>query len=253
MIPLIIHQIWFQGINNIIQPYKNCFINTIKFLNKSNKNSVYWEHYFWDQKRIEDFILKEYPNYWDIYNKCDVLVQKLDVARYIILYHYGGCYMDMDMEILKDFSDLFDENDDLVFSLTRQLVYNNGILFSSKNNKFWIDFLKDCDKKINLLKFDKLLNVQFSTGPINFTTFINKNKKNYKFKSLPFKYLEPCDTKYNSFITNEAYVINYYGNSWINPFYSFFIKLYSYRNYAFFIIGIIVSYIISNKFNLKIL
>lgn len=243
MIPLIIHQIWFQGIDNIIQPYKNCFIKTIEFLKNTS-----WEHYFWDQTRIETFIKNEYPNYWDTYNKCNILVQKLDVVRYLILYHYGGCYMDMDMEILKDFADLLNEEDELVFSLTKQLGYNNGILFSNKNNIFWLDFLKDVDSKINLLKFDNMLNIQFSTGPINFTTFIKKNKKIYKITSLPYKYLEPCETKYNKLITNEAYVINHYANSWINPFYDFFIKLYNNRNFCFFIIGLILSFIFSKKY-----
>ncbi len=235
MIPLILHQIWFQGINNIREPYRNCFINTIRFLNTNNNK---WQHIFWDQQKIEDFILKEYPNYWETYNKCNILVQKLDVARYIILYHYGGCYMDMDVEMIKDFSILFDINDELVFSLTKQHFYNNGILFSSKNNKFWIDFLDDVDKKINRIKFDNFLNIQFTTGPFNFTMFINKNK--YKIKSLPYKYLEPCESKYNTVITDEAFVINHYGNSWLNPFYDFFIKLYNYRKQIVFLIIIII-------------
>jgi mannosyltransferase OCH1-like enzyme len=243
MIPLIIHQIWFQGIKNITQPYKNCFISTIRFL--QNKR---WEHCFWDKDRIESFILKEYPNFWNTYNKCNILVQKLDVARYLILYHYGGCYMDMDMEILKDFYDLFDENDELVFSLTKQNFYNNGILFSSKNNKFWLDFLKDIDGKINIIKFDNMLNVNYSTGPFNFTIFINKHNKDYKMKMLPYKYLEPCESKYNSLITNEAYVINYFANSWINPFYLFIIKLYNNRKLILFIIGFIIAYIIKIKY-----
>jgi hypothetical protein len=155
------------------------------------------------------------------------------------------------MEILKDFADLLEEEDELVFSLTKQLGYNNGILFSSKNNIFWLDFLKDVDKKINLLKFDNFLNIQFSTGPINFSIFINKNKGNkYKIKSLPFKYLEPCESSYNKFITDEAYVINHYGNSWISPFYKFFIKLYSNRNYIYKIIIMVVLFIIfRNKIN----
>jgi mannosyltransferase OCH1-like enzyme len=242
MIPLIIHQIWFQGIENIIQPYKNCFIRTIKFLENTK-----WKHYFWDKQKIEDFILKEYPDYWNIYNKCHILVQKLDVARYIILYHYGGCYMDMDMEILKDFINLIDINDELIFSLVKIGGYNNGILFSSKNNKFWFDFLKNIDNKINLIKFDNMINVQLSTGPFNFTNFINKNKNIYKIKTLPYKYLEPCESKYNSLITPDAYVINNFGNSWINPFYSFFIKLYTFRKIVLIII--ILYIIIYNYFS----
>jgi mannosyltransferase OCH1-like enzyme len=242
MIPLIIHQIWYQGIDDIKQPYKSCFINTIKFLEKSENKK--WDHQFWDKNRIEKLIIDLYPQFWHIYNKCDILVQKLDVARYIILYHYGGCYMDMDMEIIKDFSELIDKDDELIFSLTQQLGYNNGILFSSKNNPFWLDFLNEVDKKINLFKFDNLLNIQFSTGPINFTYFINLNKKKYKIKSLPYKYLEPCENKYNQLITNDAYAINYYANSWINPFYKFFIFIYNQRNYLYIVFFLIIIIIL---------
>jgi mannosyltransferase OCH1-like enzyme len=228
MIPLILHQIWFQGIDNIMEPYKSCFINTIIFL----KNTK-WEHYFWDKERIEKFILDKYSQYWDIYNNCHILVQKLDVARYIILYHYGGCYMDMDMEILKDFRELLNDEDEIVISNTRQFYYNNSILFSSINNKFWLKFLDSMD--INKFKFNTFLNVQFTTGPFNFTYFINKNINNYNIKVLPYKYLEPCDTKYNQDITEDAYVINYFGNSWMDSYIKFFIKIYSMRNDIFLI------------------
>ncbi len=244
MIPLILHQIWFQGIDNIIEPYKSCFINTIIFL----KNTK-WEHYFWDKERIETFILDKFPYYWNIYNNCHILVQKLDVARYLILYHYGGCYMDMDMEILKDFHDLLEDDDEIVISNTRQFYYNNSILFSNINNKLWLFFLDTMD--INKYKFNTFLNVQFTTGPFNFTYFINKNINNYKIKILDYKYLEPCDTKYNHDITEDAYVINYFGNSWMDSYIIFFIKLYSMRNEMFFIIliSLIIIYMLKSFSN----
>ncbi len=229
MIPLILHQIWFQGIDNIIEPYKSCFINSIKVLKYTK-----WDHQFWDKERIETLILDKYPQYWDIYNKCCILVQKLDVARYIILYHYGGCYMDMDMEILKDFRELLNDEDDIVISNTVQNLYSNGILFSSINNRLWLDFLDNID--INKFKFNTFLNVQFTTGPFNFTYFINKNINNYKIKILPNKYLEPCESRYNQTITDEAYTIDYFGYSWVDPIYLYLFKIYSMRNEIFFII-----------------
>jgi mannosyltransferase OCH1-like enzyme len=229
MIPLILHQIWFQGIDNIIEPYKSCFIKNIKFLENTK-----WDHTFWDKERIENLILKYYPKYWDIYNNSNILVQKLDIARYIILYHYGGCYMDMDVELLKDISELIEENDELIVSITKQKFYNNSTLFSSVNNNFWLDYLNIID--INKFKFNSILNVNFSTGPFNFTYFIKKNIDKYNIKILDYKYLEPCETKYNKNITEEAYIINHFGNSWISPFYLFFIKLYHYRKYIYIIL-----------------
>ncbi len=158
MIPLILHQIWYQGIDNIRQPYKDCFINTIIYL----KNTK-WDHQFWDKEHIEDFIQNNYSNYWDLYNNYNVFIQKLDIARYLILYHYGGCYMDMDMEMIKDFSILIEPTDSLIVSNRSINIINNGILFSNPKNIFWIYFLEDIRKKINKFKFYKYLNVTLST------------------------------------------------------------------------------------------
>jgi hypothetical protein len=141
--------------------------------------------------------------------------------------------MDMDIEILKDFYDLIETNDEIVISNTRQFYYNNSILFSSINNKFWLKFIDSMD--INKFKFNTFLNVQFTTGPFNFTYFVNKNINNHKIKILPYKYLEPCDNKYNHDITEDAYIINYFGNSWMDSYINFFIKIYSMRNDIFLI------------------
>ncbi len=232
MIQKIIHQIWYQGCNEIIEPYKSCFIDTIKFLNNTN-----WTHKVWDKESIEELILNNYPQYFNLYNSCSILVQKLDIARYIILYHYGGCYMDMDMKIIKDFSELLDDTDEIVVSKTKHTFINNGILFSNINNKFWLDFLEDIKPKINKFTFSKLISVNYSTGPLNFTKFIYINK--YKIKILPYKYLEPCKTKFIQIITDDAYVINYFGNSWLEP--SFDKILFLYSNIEIIILVIIIS------------
>jgi mannosyltransferase OCH1-like enzyme len=246
MIPLILHQIWFQGIDNIIEPYKTCFIKNIKFLENTK-----WDHQFWDKERIEEFILDKYPKYWDTYNKCDILIQKLDIARYIILYHYGGCYMDMDMEILKDFKELLNNDDEIVLSNTHQSVYTNAVLFSNINNNFWLDFIKDVDKKINVFKFNNLINVYYSTGPLNFTYFAKKNMTKYKIKILPYKYLEPGESRFNPEITDEAYIKNYFAYSWVNPFYLYFLKIYSNKIYLilFILFCLIIIYMLKSFSN----
>jgi mannosyltransferase OCH1-like enzyme len=244
MIPKIIHQIWFQGIDKIIEPYKTCFIESIKFINYTK-----WDHKFWDKETIDDLIKNNYPQYFDLYNNCPILVQKIDIARYIILYHYGGCYMDMDVKIIKDFNDLIDDTDELIVSDTHQKFINNGILFSSKNNNFWIDFLNDLKPKVNRFTFSKLLCVNFSTGPLNFTNFVKKNINTYKIKILPYKYLEPCETKYHQVITEDAYVINYYGNSWVDSYFSIFLFIYCYRKLLLILIIIMIAIIIKIKYS----
>jgi mannosyltransferase OCH1-like enzyme len=195
--------------------------------------------------------LENYPNYWNTYNKCDILIQKVDVARYLILHYYGGCYMDMDMEILKDFRELLNDEDEIVLSNTVQNFYSNGILFSSENNNFWLDFLNDIDKKINVFKFNNFLNVYYSTGPLNLKRFIKKNMNKYKIKILPYKYLEPGESRFNPTITNEAYAIDYFGYSWVDPIYINIFKMYSYKYYIilFILFCLIIIYILKSFSN----
>ena len=63
-IPLILHQIWYQGIDTIIEPYYTCFINTTKII-KINSS---WSHIIWDKTKIDLFIKKEYPTYYKLYD-----------------------------------------------------------------------------------------------------------------------------------------------------------------------------------------
>ncbi len=240
MIPNLLHQIWYQGSDNIIEPYKSCYEKTLIFL----KNTK-WKHIFWNKDKIDKFIKKHYNQYWDLYDEYTILVQKLDIARYLILYHYGGCYMDMDMEIIKDFRELINDDDELIVSKMSVGIINNGILFSSKNNIFWLDFLNKINTNKNKFNFNKMLHVNFTTGPIHFNKFINSS--DYKIKILPHYYLEAQSSKYDSKDKTNAYTINYFGNSWIDPVYNIFIYLYQYRKILLIIFIIIILFFIMRK------
>jgi len=233
-IPPIIHQIWYQGIDNIKEPYKKCFVNTIKIIKISK-----WNHIFWDKEKIDSFIKLYYPHYYDLYNYFDIMIQKLDIARYLILYHYGGCYLDMDIELLKDFSDLIEVDDEIIVSNIKTsykiIEIDNGVLFSNIKNKFWIDLLDHINicKDNKIIKMEKTIYVNLTTGPYNFTKFIKKNKNNYKIKRLNYIYFNSRESKYEASsklkYNKNIYAINYFNNSWMPPFSNFIILLYSQR------------------------
>ena len=237
--PLILHQIWYQGLDHIAEPYKRCFATVLEGLEGTG-----WQHMFWDKERIEKLISDNYPQYWQLYNFFPNLIQKLDISRYIILHYHGGCYLDMDVAWLKDFSVLIDNDDELIVSNTMQRFINNGTLISSPKNEFWLDFLNDInDKKVKRFYYDTFLYVQLTTGPLSFNNFVKNNRRKYKIKILDFHYLEPCKSKYNSAVTDKAFLINYYGNSWINPIYGYFIYIYSY--YKYFSVAVLLILIIA--------
>ncbi len=87
-IPKIIHQIWI-GPNK--QP--DIWINTwrIDYINKY-KN---YEYMLWNNENIKN-ILNKYPKFEEMINTEIEYCGKADMLRYLILYEYGGIYIDAD-------------------------------------------------------------------------------------------------------------------------------------------------------------
>ena len=85
MIPKIIHQIW-------IGPDKkpDIWINTWK--NDYLQQNPDYQYMFWGEEEIDNFPLKNKH----IYNQSRFYNEKSDIARYEILKHYGGIFIDAD-------------------------------------------------------------------------------------------------------------------------------------------------------------
>ena len=140
MIPKIIHQTWSD--NPLPQILKYIREENIKLL----KNKGY-EFILWTDEMIIKLINEHYPNFYKIYNSAITGVQRGDIARIMILYHYGGVYIDLDILILKDIDTLIDFSKDkfnISFEPAEQtkLIYNtdmylcNAFFAANKNNRF---------------------------------------------------------------------------------------------------------------------
>ena len=96
-IPKIIIQTWKS--QNIPTKYST-LVDSIK-----SKNPEY-EYKFFTDEDIELFLKTNYPDYYDTYQKIPIIIQKIDFFRYIAVYHYGGIYMDLDMNGLTNMDTL---------------------------------------------------------------------------------------------------------------------------------------------------
>lgn len=67
-----------------------------------------FEYMFFDDRQVEEFIDKEFPQYRDIYNSFPVRIQRYDFFRYLAIYRYGGFYLDMDVLLASGLSVLLD-------------------------------------------------------------------------------------------------------------------------------------------------
>ena len=93
-----IHQIFvnigrgeLKDIANFNIPYEN----TKHFCNENKRVNI-----LWSKKDIEN-LLSEYPEYKEFYFSMRYDIQRLDFARLLILYHYGGIYLDLDVNPIK--------------------------------------------------------------------------------------------------------------------------------------------------------
>lgn len=128
LIPKVMHQIWI-GPRGIPPLYQN-------YVNECKKLHPDWEFKIWRDEDIDALNLE----YGDIYEKARSYAGKADVARYEILYRFGGVYRDMDAKCLRSINDLnhlYDFYVPLDMPITAwvkwigRIPLNNGIIGSS--------------------------------------------------------------------------------------------------------------------------
>lgn len=98
-IPKLIHHIWIQGESQIPEQERRN-IENIQRLNPG------WQLKIWDDDSIRDLILQRQPFLLDVYDNVNAIDEskfkihpyatKSDIARWVIVYEFGGCYMDAD-------------------------------------------------------------------------------------------------------------------------------------------------------------
>lgn len=97
-IPRTIYSTWKSKTH--LDSKKKACVHSIR---KANKN---FRHIIHDDTDCENFVREHYPQYYDLYNDLELPVQKADFWRYLIIYHYGGWYCDMDIKAYWSFDQI---------------------------------------------------------------------------------------------------------------------------------------------------
>lgn len=230
-IPKIIHQIW-SGIDEPLPELAKTLAETWK------RDYPNWEYRFWDNKRINSFILQNYPQYWGIYSNFPYDIQRWDVIRYLILYKIGGMYVDFDYESIKPLDKIIN-NKSCCFALEPKshcamelkYIFNNALMFSVPCHPFMgkiIETVLSRDQ-IEPQADDKNRYVLSTTGP---WALVRLYKTLSKFEKkdiylIPAKYVTPFDLYQAKFVRlgfedeelinsfNKAYAVHYFLGSWL--------------------------------------
>ena len=171
--PRIVHQIWLDYMT-IPEAWADARRHNMK-LNHGVK------HILWTSRDIEVFLEREYPWFLDTYHGYGYFSQKVDSARYFIVYHYGGAYMDMDFIVNVSLSEIYHRhriNDyECAFAQTWPSGLSNA-LFSCKRHSqflwFMISNLKISDRWV-ILPYARTM---CSTGPVFVTKCFNAYEHN---------------------------------------------------------------------------
>lgn len=155
------------------------------------KKNVDYNYQFYDDNRVDRFILNEFGEYiYNLFKSINIGAVKADFFRYAILYKKGGIYLDIDSRILWQIDDFINPTDKAVISYENNEVYFiQYALFFEANHPF---LKKVIDLVIDNLKNNRYPNDSHKmTGPSVFTTAINdclNNSSNIEYRVLGVDY-----------------------------------------------------------------
>lgn len=227
-IPKIIHQIWYQGGDEVPKQYRQYAFSWMR-------HNQDYEYLLWDKDDIEKLIKNSFPKYLQFYEMLPSMIQKIDFAKYCIMYAYGGLYVDMDCECLKPIDSLFLKSNKKLFVVSLDVdvfeqiasnyydtLYNNGWFASSKKNALWKLVIKYISQQsIDRAWYETNIGYIFrTTGPKAFSQVVNNfSEKEVVESGLidPIKwtdYTSRKDIDYSKY--KDSYSIHHYGSKSLN-------------------------------------
>ena len=99
MIPRIIHQSW--KVAQVPERWR-AFQNSWRELHPD------FEYRFWTDVDNRAFVAEIFPEFLALYDGYKLPIMRADLARYLVVCHFGGVYVDMDFEALKPLDTLLE-------------------------------------------------------------------------------------------------------------------------------------------------
>lgn len=100
MIPKHIHQTWKSGL--VPEQFRN-------YVDSWRKHHPEWQYTLWTDEMNRDFIAQHYPGFLPVFDAYPLAIQRVDAVRYFILNTYGGIFVDLDFECLRNTEPLLRE------------------------------------------------------------------------------------------------------------------------------------------------
>ncbi len=120
-----------------------------------------YKYILWSDEDLDDFIKTKYSWFYPLYSNFPDKMNRIDSARYFILYEYGGIYADMDYQCIKNFEHLLPKDKACAAeSPHKGEKYQNALMVSPPKHPFWEHVFNDLKEN-----FNKGLSVTEYAGP----------------------------------------------------------------------------------------
>ena len=173
-----------------------------------------WKYVLMDDEDNRNMVKEHFPDFLPYYDNFPHNIQRVDSARYMFLYLYGGLYLDLDFIVEKDMSSLFSAGGEvfLVSSGNVAGYYTNSFMASKPRSKFWLEALEEMKKPDKWWYIGPHLTIIFKSGPGMISRISSKTKT--VICTVPKVLVMPCSVCNLNCSTCEAYLKPLEGSSW---------------------------------------
>lgn len=199
-IPLILHQKWKNAPipDRLLPAYRKCQYHA--------RNATGFKHWLWTDEQVFDFIKKDYPWFVDTFVNYKYDIQRYDAGRYFMLYHFGGLYLDLDLQCNVDLKSFLGEfsnrSDQVIVSQAYPFGVAIDIIATPPRHPFYHQLIHNLEGTANRWCLLPYLTTMTSAG----TLFFTFNVWSYPHQE-HFQYLH--DPKYRA-----DYFLNLHFHSW---------------------------------------
>lgn len=212
-----------------------------KTVKEKNKD---WKYVLLSDKDNLRIVKQYFPDFLSYYVNFKYNIQRADAIRYMVLYLYGGVYIDLDYQALKPFDKIILEKDKEVGLMKSSNIdcITNSFLCSHKGAKFWLECIEEMKKPYKWWYLTKHFKIYYSTGPfmVDMVYKANKDKAQLLEITVPCNICNIDNCEYNK----KYFLRAIYGQSW-NSWDTFTINfIYCNKKSIIYVILIIILTII---------
>ena len=172
-----------------------------------------FKHIIWDDDMVLSFFSEHYSWFLPTYKAYIYDVMRVDAAKYFLLYHYGGIYLDLDERCVSDIKNLIDlmpQNYGMAIPQGNPAGLSNAVFMAKACHNF-LGYVISRMQQDNIWYGIPYITIMLSSGP----TFLSFKYKEY-LNMVQTKNDEPIYVFPTEYVIKHQYIEKIKGQTWFS-------------------------------------